>query len=82
MSEMTTVGKLNYDPKNVIGRGGFSTVFSGFHSSRPVAIKRLLRYHDKEKSDDQEREVEVMKKASGHQNILCFIHIEKNVDFL
>lgn len=74
------VGELSFDTNDIIERGGFSTVFSGFHSSRPVAIKRM-QMTDLNESVIQ-REVELMQKASYHPNILEFIHEERTEDFL
>lgn len=83
-----TVGKLNYDPIKILGRGSFGTVFSGFYVDSlfrpakftPVAVKRV------EKSLINESivrwEEELLKKASNHPNILNYIHTEINAEFL
>ncbi len=83
-----TVGKLSYDPKNILGRGNFGTVFSGFYmiSSRgsewstPVAVKRV----DRDQVDESvfQQEENLMKKAASHPNILSYIHSEMNTEFL
>ena len=78
----TKIGKLTYDPKNIIGHGYGTTVFSGhfkrslFGSNEPVAIKRV------QKSDDSLKEVEIMKFTNDNPYILRFIHIEITNDFL
>jgi len=83
---MTTVGLLRYDPKDIIGQGGFSLVFKGFHSLKPVAVKRVQKIYNKESNDDEssaiKKEVEVMKAAGKHSNILHYIGTEINEDFL
>ena len=76
------VGELSYNRIDIIGEGSYSTVFSGFYSSKPVAIKRMLRKYDKDDFAVQLREVELMKKAGDHPNILCVIRTEMNDDFL
>lgn len=73
----TRVGKLNYNQKKVIGRGSFGTiVYRGFlglyENDKQVAVKRMQRGKHLDESLVQ-REVELMKKASGHHNILRYI---------
>lgn len=84
---MTTVGNLSYDPKHILGRGNFGTVFGGFlvhvdgtNKSIPVAVKRIERG----RADESiiQREMEILKKASNHPNILKYIHTEMNAEFL
>lgn len=77
-----TGGELSYNRKDTIGEGRFGTVFRGLYSSRPVAIKRMVRKYLEDESAAQLREVELMKKANNHPNILCVIHTEMNDDFL
>ncbi len=79
----TKIGKLRYDPKNILGQGSYgTTVFSGFFkrslfgSDNPVAIKRLQR------SYISLNEVEIMKKTTDNPYILRFIHIEMTDDAL
>jgi len=79
----TKIGKLTYDPKNIIGHGYGTTVFSGyfkrsliFGRNQPVAIKHIL------KNDVSLKEVEIMKKISDNPYILRVIHIEMTNDFL
>lgn len=80
---MVVVGALSYKPEDIIGRGCFATlVYSGLdYLSRPVAIKRMQRAYGKD-ADIQLREVELMKRAGGHNHILRYIHVEMNHDFL
>lgn len=78
----TKVGKLRFDHSDVLGRGNNTVVFSGifresfFGSDDPVAVKRVL------KSDVSLREVEIMKKLTGHPNIVRLFHVEIKDDFL
>lgn len=72
---------LRYDPNDVIGKGGFGIVFRGFYfHSTPVAAKRIqkatLNYVK------VREEVELMKKAKGHRNVLHYINIEIDNEFL
>ncbi len=82
---LTRVGNLGYDSKCVIGRGSFGSVFNGFHlgegsNRRPVAVKRVLRSEINESAVQQE--VELMKRAIHHSNILRYISTEMNDDFV
>ena len=79
------VGKLEFNQEDILGTGSFSTlVFSGFlwvskcSESKPtlVAIKRIV------KNLLDQQEVELMKTAGNHSNILQIIHTEMNDDFL
>ncbi len=75
--------ELSYNPKDIIGRGGFANVYRGLHhSSRPVAIKRVQRNYGEDESAIMQREVDLMKKAGGHSNIVECIHTEMNAEFL
>ena len=78
------IGKLSYQPTEVIGKGGFGIVFRGFYSlKRPVTIKRLDRIHVKDQfAISKKREIELMKAAGYHPNILGFIHHYMNADYL
>jgi len=87
---MTNIGNLRYDPKKVIGRGNFGVVFRGnYHrvdnisgsGKLEVAVKRILSSN----VDDEEsflREVDLMKAAKDHPNILRYICTESNDDFM
>ena len=90
-SKLKRVGKLNYDPHSIIGRGSFGVVFTGYYNSsslallgfgkqEPVAVKRVQRSH----IDDYSirKEVKLMEKAGGHPNILRYYCTEMTDDFL
>lgn len=88
----TKIGRLKYDPNNIVGKGSYGTiVFSGFlRESRegffervlqpkiyePVAIKRVA------KSEVSLGEVGIMKNTFDSPYILRLIHTEDNNDFL
>ena len=89
----TRIGKLNFDPNKIIGRGSFGTfVFKGFYSDstlgallfgsgQPVAIKRIQKIHLNESTIQQE--VELMQKTGNdHPNILKLFWTEMNADYL
>ena len=89
MTSTITVGKLNYDPKHILGRGSFGTVFGGFHvyveSSRDAkSIKVAVKRIERGRGNDSviQREMDIMKKASNHPNILHYIHSEMNAEFM
>jgi len=80
------VGNLSYNPEKDIGEGSFVIVYEGlFHTDgeddKRVAVKRIL----KRRGVDEPallQEVELMRKAEGHPNILHVIATEKDVNFL
>lgn len=69
-----------YDQNNVIGKGAFGIVFSDLYHSKPVAVKRIqkatLNYVK------VREEVELMRKAKGHRNVLYYINMEIDNEFL
>lgn len=80
------VGKLNYNQGKVVGRGSSGIyVFRGFlglhENDRPVAVKRTQRGPNLDESLIQP-EVELMKKANDHPNILRYIRQESDSNFL
>lgn len=83
---VTRVGTFSYDPKKVLGVGSFgTTVYCGSYNSsskeKTVAVKRMLKRHDVHDSAILQ-EVELMKKAEDHPNILHVVTTYKNEDFL
>lgn len=82
------VGKLSYNRNDIIGRGGYgNVVHRGFYLSKPVAIKRMQRLYGKNKYGQDEsaiqlREVELMKQAKYHPNIVRVIDTETDENFL
>ena len=80
------VGKLKYNKGKVVGRGSSGTyVFRGFlgphENGIPVAVKRMQRSPNLDESLIQ-REVELLKKANDHPNIIRYIHQESDSNFL
>lgn len=79
---MRKVGKVSYDPKNIIGTGGFANVYEGlFEDVKRVAVKRF----EKSCKDDEsaiKREAELLLKANEHPNILRYFCYEMNEDFV
>ena len=78
----TEIGQLVVYEGKAIGQGGFGYVFKGFHKgnkNEELAIKRQERGNTRD--DTIEREVENMKQAGGHPNILQFIDVESNMYF-
>jgi len=86
-NQLRQVGKtkLFYDTKKQIGRGTLgSSVFQGFFGDdkKIVAVKRILKSDFKDDEPDIKREIEIMKKAQDHVNILSYIDCtESNKDF-
>ena len=79
----TQDGELNYNVNEMLGKGSCGTVvFRGtFGPDRmPVAVKRIQLAQLK--NDSVQKEVELMKKAMHHPNILHFIHTETIQYFL
>jgi len=79
---MVTLVELSYDNTKQLGRGNFGTVYSGLlkesSNSTPVAIKQVQRGRIDECIF---REVEIMKKAGDHPNILRIFRTETTDDF-
>jgi len=81
----TQVGKVHYNSRIIVGEGSYGTiVFRGFlglyENDKSVAVKRIQRGKGKETFIKQE--VELLKKASDHSNILRFIRTEIDTNFL
>ena len=60
--------------KDLLGKGGFATVFTGRFDSKDVAVKRMLV------EDVEDREEEFLKKYP-HPNILKLLHVEEDGPF-
>lgn len=83
---MEKVGSLlSYDKKIVLGRGTYSYVYHGFlknnnGSNKAVAVKRFQI--GEVNTDAIQQEVELMKRAGDHINILRYICTEEDDYFL
>jgi len=79
---MPIIGKLSYEPGNIIGIGSYGTkVFQGFFEGvKTVAIKRLfLENHDKSKIAN---EAEIIWLVGDHPNILRYFCNEMDRKFM
>jgi len=76
---------LSYDQKEIIGRGGNgTTVFKGFYykNKKQVAIKRIQRSYLENDESIVKKEVELLLKVDYHPNILHYIHLEMDINYL
>ncbi|XP_062036036.1 serine/threonine-protein kinase/endoribonuclease IRE2 [Lepus europaeus] len=76
--QLTVVGKISFDPKDVLGRGASGTfVFRGQFEGRAVAVKRLLR----ECFSLVQREVQLLQESDRHPNVLRYFCTERGPQF-
>ncbi|XP_036135664.1 serine/threonine-protein kinase/endoribonuclease IRE2 [Molossus molossus] len=76
--QLTVVGKISFNPKDVLGRGAGGTfVFRGQFEGRAVAVKRLLR----ECFDLVQREVQLLQESDRHPNVLRYFCTERGPQF-
>ncbi|MEJ1273873.1 endoplasmic reticulum (ER) to nucleus signaling 2 [Cricetulus griseus] len=74
----TVVGKISFNPKDVLGRGAGGTfVFRGQFEGRAVAVKRLLR----ECFSLVQREVQLLQESDRHPNVLRYFCTEHGPQF-
>lgn len=74
----TVVGKISFNPKDVLGRGAGGTfVFRGQFEGRAVAVKRLLR----ECFSLVRREVQLLQESDRHPNVLRYFCTEQGPQF-
>uniref|UniRef100_A0A8C3YCS9 Serine/threonine-protein kinase/endoribonuclease IRE2 n=1 Tax=Catagonus wagneri TaxID=51154 RepID=A0A8C3YCS9_9CETA len=75
---LTVVGKISFNPKDVLGRGAGGTfVFRGRFEGRAVAVKRLLR----ECFGLVRREVQLLQESDRHPNVLRYFCTERGPQF-
>jgi len=83
---MQTVSSfLSYNETIKLGQGTYSYVYQGLlkyidGSSKAVAVKRIQNIEPE--ASFIQREKEVMKRAGDHKNILRYLLIEQDEDFL
>ncbi|XP_009007573.1 serine/threonine-protein kinase/endoribonuclease IRE2 isoform X4 [Callithrix jacchus] len=76
--QLTVVGKISFNPKDVLGRGAGGTfVFRGQFEGRAVAVKRLLR----ECFALVRREVQLLQESDRHPNVLRYFCTEQGPQF-
>uniref|UniRef100_A0A2K5S603 Serine/threonine-protein kinase/endoribonuclease IRE2 n=1 Tax=Cebus imitator TaxID=2715852 RepID=A0A2K5S603_CEBIM len=76
--QLTIVGKISFNPKDVLGRGSGGTfVFRGQFEGRAVAVKRLLR----ECFALVQREVQLLQESDRHPNVLRYFCTEQGPQF-
>ncbi|TKC46544.1 hypothetical protein EI555_001832 [Monodon monoceros] len=76
--QLTVVGKISFNPKDVLGRGAGGTfVFRGQFEGRAVAVKRLLR----ECFGLVRREVQMLQESDRHPNVLRYFCTERGPQF-
>ncbi|XP_054992776.1 serine/threonine-protein kinase/endoribonuclease IRE2 [Sorex araneus] len=76
--QLTVVGKISFNPKDVLGRGASGTfVFRGEFEGRAVAVKRLLR----ECFSLVRREVQLLQESDRHPNVLRYFCTERGPQF-
>ncbi|KAM9725454.1 serine/threonine-protein kinase/endoribonuclease IRE2 isoform 2-T2 [Dama dama] len=76
--QLTVVGKISFNPKDVLGRGASGTfVFRGQFEGRAVAVKRLLR----ECFSLVRREVQLLQESDRHPNVLRYFCTERGPQF-
>ena len=74
-SKETTVGKLKFNKRNgVIGRSSGTFVYRGKYEDKiDVAIKRIQR--------DDDVEINILKEAHSHPNVVKYYTTENDEDF-
>ncbi|KAL8174938.1 UNVERIFIED_CONTAM: hypothetical protein K2H54_006752 [Gekko kuhli] len=76
--ETFIVGKISFNPKDVVGRGaGGTCVFRGHFDGRRVAVKRLLP----EYTHLVDREVQLLRESDEHPNVVRYFCTEKDRQF-
>lgn len=69
------VGDIEFFEHKKLGKGGFGTVYEGTFNGKKVAVKRTL--HDNYEAIETE-----FLQAVSHPNLIKFIAIEKDLDFM
>ncbi|XP_046460725.1 uncharacterized protein LOC124207369 isoform X2 [Daphnia pulex] len=67
---------ISYDRREILGTGGFGTVFLGSYDGKQVAVKRI----ELQRLDPKDREV-TLQKQLNHENVMAILAVEHDVDF-
>lgn len=68
--------QISYDRNEILGTGGFGTVFLGSYNGKQVAVKRI----ELQRLDPKDREV-TLQKQLNHENVMAILAVEHDVDF-
>jgi serine/threonine protein kinase len=67
---------LTFDRQNVLGVGGFGTVYEGVWGETKVAVKRIL-IKDAASNEQEEKALKLL----DHPNVIKLFHMEEDQDF-
>ena len=70
-------GKIKFDRKKLLGKGGFADVYEGTYEEKPVAVKRILVTN---LNISLEREINLQPRLQ-HENVLKILTVEQDDDF-
>ena len=71
-------GKINFDEKQPLGSGYFSTVFHGIYESEPVAVKK---FNVGSVNITLNRKISFEPSTLDHENVLKILTVEQDGDF-
>ncbi len=70
--KMQKLAEIEFDPKDVLGDGGYGTVFSGMYKGQKVAVK-IVRLNNTDESEEH------ILKQLNHPNIVKLFHVESDI---
>ena len=74
------IGKLSYNPDELLGEGSMGTsVYKGYFEKRSIAVKRYLT---NKWSETAQNEADCLVKADLHPNIIRYYCMEKSPEFI